>query len=167
MTATTPAPGPLQRFLDQAQSFEADATRDLEAARTLEELEAARVRHLGDAQGRLRVLQRELGALAKDDRPSAGRRFNEVKRRIEELHAGRKAALEASARHVIACGEGATKRSVVAVNFGLRREEVVYRPRLMGHRAGPYAARAAVESWSRLTASGGLKPCRSISQVAL
>jgi phenylalanyl-tRNA synthetase alpha chain len=98
MTATTPAPGPLQRFLDQAQSFEVDATRDLESARTLEELEAARVRHLGDAQGRLRVLQHELGALAKEDRPSAGRRFNEVKRRVEALHAGRKSALEATGR---------------------------------------------------------------------
>src|ERR671929_223319 len=49
-------------------------TRDFESARTLEELEAARVRHLGDAQGRLRVLQHELGALAKEERPSAGRR---------------------------------------------------------------------------------------------
>jgi phenylalanyl-tRNA synthetase alpha chain len=98
MTATTPAPGPLQRFLDQAQSFEADATQALEAARTLEELEAARVRHLGDAHGQLRALQHELGALAKEDKPSAGRRFNEVKRRVEELHARRKSALEAATR---------------------------------------------------------------------
>jgi phenylalanyl-tRNA synthetase alpha chain len=96
MTATTPAPGPLQRFLDQAQSFEAAATHDLEGASTLEDLEAARVRHLGDAHGRLRALQHELGLLAKEDKPSAGRRFNEVKRRVEELHTRRKAALEAA-----------------------------------------------------------------------
>ena len=43
----------------------------------------------------------------------------------------------------------------------------LYRPRLVGHRIGPYAARATAESCSSLTASGGLKPCRSISQVAL
>src|SRR5215213_2282038 len=39
----------------------------------------------------------------------------------------------------------------------------LYRPRLVGHRIGPYAARATAESCSALTASGGLKPCRSIS----
>ena len=43
----------------------------------------------------------------------------------------------------------------------------LYRPRLVGHRIATYAARAAVESWSRLTALGGLNPCRSMSQVAL
>ncbi len=43
----------------------------------------------------------------------------------------------------------------------------LYRPRLMGHRVAAYAARAAVESRSCRTALGGLKPWRSISQVAL
>ena len=43
----------------------------------------------------------------------------------------------------------------------------MYRPRLVGHLVAAYAARAAVESWSCRTALGGLKPCRSISQVAL
>jgi phenylalanyl-tRNA synthetase alpha chain len=87
------APGPLEGFLQQADAFEADATRDLEAARTPEELEAARVRYLGDVQGRLRGLQQALATLAKADRPSAGRRFNEVKQRVEALHAARRAAV--------------------------------------------------------------------------
>ena len=43
----------------------------------------------------------------------------------------------------------------------------VYRPRFVGHRIAAYAARAAVESWSWRTAFGGLKPWRSMSQVAL
>ena len=43
----------------------------------------------------------------------------------------------------------------------------VYRPRLVGHRFGAYAARATAESCSSRIAAGGLKPCRSISQVAL
>ncbi|MDQ3997789.1 MAG: phenylalanine--tRNA ligase subunit alpha [Gemmatimonadota bacterium] len=67
--------------------------RDLAAARTPEELESARVRYLGDVQGLLRGLQQALGKLAKDDRPAGGRRFNEVKRRVEQLHAERKAAI--------------------------------------------------------------------------
>jgi phenylalanyl-tRNA synthetase alpha chain len=86
----------LDQFLKQAESFEADATRDLAAARSLEELEAARVRYLGDVQGMLRTLQQRLGKLAKDDRPVAGRRFNEVKQRVEQLHAERKSALAGS-----------------------------------------------------------------------
>jgi hypothetical protein len=47
------------------------------------------------------------------------------------------------------------------------RRRRVYRPRLVGHLVAAYAARAAVESRSCRTASGGRNPCRSISQVAL
>jgi phenylalanyl-tRNA synthetase alpha chain len=83
----------LDQFLQQAEAFEADATRDLAAARTPEELEIARVRYLGDVQGMLRTLQQGLGKLAKEDRPVAGRRFNEVKQRVEQLHVERKSAL--------------------------------------------------------------------------
>ena len=43
----------------------------------------------------------------------------------------------------------------------------LYRPRLMGHRIGAYAAKAAGESCSSMMAAGGWKPCRSISHVAL
>jgi phenylalanyl-tRNA synthetase alpha chain len=86
----------LDQFLKQAESFEADATRDLAAARSPEELEAARVRYLGDVQGLLRTLQQGLGKLAKQDRPVGGRRFNEVKQRVEQLHAERKSALAGS-----------------------------------------------------------------------
>ena len=38
--------------------------------------------------------------------------------------AERQAALEAWARHVVTCGEGAARGDVVAANFGGRREEV-------------------------------------------
>jgi phenylalanyl-tRNA synthetase alpha chain len=93
---TTTAPGPLERFLQQAEAFEADATRDLGAARTPDELEAARVRYLGDVKGLLRTLQQGLGALTKEDRPIAGRRFNEAKQRVESLLAERRAALAAA-----------------------------------------------------------------------
>ena len=42
----------------------------------------------------------------------------------------------------------------------------LYRPRLVGHRAGACAAGAAGESRSRLTAAGGLGPCRPTGRVA-
>jgi DNA replication protein DnaC len=47
------------------------------------------------------------------------------------------------------------------------QKQLMYRPRFLGHRIGAYAARAAGESCSSLTAAGGLNPCRSISHVAL
>ena len=62
---TTTAPGPLDRFLQQAEAFETEATRDFGAAQSPEELESARIRHLGDAKGALRTLQQGLGSLAK------------------------------------------------------------------------------------------------------
>ena len=86
----------LDQFLKQTESFEADATRDLAAARSPDELEAARVRYLGDVQGMLRTLQQGLAKLAKEDRPIGGRRFNDVKQRVEQLHAERKSVLARS-----------------------------------------------------------------------
>ena len=61
-------------------------------------------------------------------------------------------------------------RSIMVSKDGRRISADVmdlYRPRLVGHLVAAYAARAAVESWSCRMALGGLKPCRSISQVAL
>ncbi len=51
--------------------------------------------------------------------------------------------------------------------LGILNAILLYRPRMPRHRAAAYAASAAVESWSRRTALGGLKPCRWMSQVAL
>lgn len=42
-------------------------------------LEAARVEYLGARSGRLKSLQKNLGTIPADDRPEAGKRFNEVK----------------------------------------------------------------------------------------
>ena len=44
---------------------------------------------------------------------------------------------------------------------------VVYRPRLVRHLVGAYAALAAGGSCSARMAAGGRKPCRSMSQVVL
>jgi phenylalanyl-tRNA synthetase alpha chain len=53
------------------------------------------VRYLGDVKGVLKTLQQRLGALAKEDRPVAGRRFNEAKQRVEALLAERREAVVA------------------------------------------------------------------------
>jgi phenylalanyl-tRNA synthetase alpha chain len=51
---------------------------------------------LGDRQGRVKALQEALRTIAKEDKPAAGKRFNETRSRLEALHGERRAALERS-----------------------------------------------------------------------
>jgi phenylalanyl-tRNA synthetase alpha chain len=88
----------LDQFRADADAFGREATAALNEAGDLDALEAARIRYLGDSQGRLKSLQRALALLDRDSRPEAGRLFNEVKRRIEALHSERQEALGAAAR---------------------------------------------------------------------
>ena len=95
MTAPT---SDLQSFLSQLDEIERDGVPALEGAADAASLEVARVEFLGDARGRLRAAQKGLGAVPREDKPAAGRRFNEVKTRLESLLAERRAAIEAASR---------------------------------------------------------------------
>ena len=95
----------LQEFLRRIEAFEQDATPALRNAASPEELEAARIKFLGDRSGLLKAIQKELGALAKEDKPAAGRAFNEVKTRVEALHEERGRALAAAARGATASAD--------------------------------------------------------------
>ncbi len=64
---------------------------------------------------------------------------------------------------VIAASKTGARLAVIAAPDG--RAGRLYHPRMLKHRIAAYAAIAAVGSWSRLTASGGLNPCRSMSLV--
>lgn len=75
--------------------YEAAAVAALNAAGTGEELEAARIEFLGKKKGRLRDLQNQLKDATPEQRPVIGKRFNEIKNSLTELHTGRKAALAA------------------------------------------------------------------------
>jgi phenylalanyl-tRNA synthetase alpha chain len=46
-------------------------------------LEAARIEFLGQKSGRLKDVQKSLGGIPKEDKPAAGKRFNEIKASIE------------------------------------------------------------------------------------
>jgi phenylalanyl-tRNA synthetase alpha chain len=89
----------LQSFLKLIETFEQDAAPAFRESATTDDLEAARIRFLGDRSGQLKAIQRELGALPKEDKPAAGRAFNEVKQRVTELH-------EARARELRSGGAG-------------------------------------------------------------
>ncbi|MHB1071455.1 MAG: phenylalanine--tRNA ligase subunit alpha [Gemmatimonadaceae bacterium] len=83
----------LESFLAQLDTLEHEGVPLLEGAADADALEAVRIDLLGDARGRLREAQKALGAIPREDKPAAGRRFNAVKQRLESLHAERRAAL--------------------------------------------------------------------------
>jgi len=73
----------LPQFLAELESLTAEAHAAFQAAADTAALEAARIEFLGAAKGRLKNAQKGLGAVAKDDKPAAGKRFNDVKTEIE------------------------------------------------------------------------------------
>jgi phenylalanyl-tRNA synthetase alpha chain len=84
----------LQDYLDEADTIEREGLATFEGASDLDALETARIAYLGDRHGRVKALQEALRAIAKEDKPAAGKRFNETRTRLEVQHAERKSALE-------------------------------------------------------------------------
>lgn len=73
----------LADFISELDALLAEAEGTFTAASDPTSLEAARIDFLGAAKGRLKNTQKGLGAVAKEDKPAAGKRFNEVKTAIE------------------------------------------------------------------------------------
>jgi phenylalanyl-tRNA synthetase alpha chain len=73
----------LAEFLGELEQLIEAGTAAFEGARDVEALEAARVEFLGAKSGRLKAAQKGLGGVAPSDKPSAGKRFNEVKQALE------------------------------------------------------------------------------------
>ncbi len=73
----------LADFLQQLDELEQAAVRAFTEAVDGEALEAARVEFLGAKSGRLKDVQKGLGQVDKQDKPAAGKRFNEAKTAIE------------------------------------------------------------------------------------
>jgi phenylalanyl-tRNA synthetase alpha chain len=86
----------LHQYLSEAEGIERDGSAALQHAGDADALEAARIAYLGDRQGRVKALQEALRGVSKDDKPAAGKRFNEVRTRLEALHAERRQAIERS-----------------------------------------------------------------------
>ena len=80
---TTPNISSLADFLGALAELESSGLRRIAEARSTDELEAARVELLGRTSGALTHLSEKLGALPKEDRREAGRRFNEVRSAID------------------------------------------------------------------------------------
>ena len=90
----------LHEYLAAAESIERDGAAALNGAADPDALEQARIAYLGDRQGRVKALQEALRGIPKEDKPAAGKRFNEARTRLVSLHDDRKAALECASTGV-------------------------------------------------------------------
>jgi phenylalanyl-tRNA synthetase alpha chain len=89
----------LHEYLSEADTIEREGVAALEKAPDGDALENARIAFLGDRQGRVKSLQEALKGIDKADKPAAGKRFNEVRTRLDALHAERKTVLDRAQRH--------------------------------------------------------------------
>ncbi len=83
-------------FLAELDALTADAQQAFAAAQTPDAWEAARVEFLGAKSGRLKDVQKGLGSVPKEEKPAAGKRFNEVKQLIQEASETAKARIDAA-----------------------------------------------------------------------
>lgn len=71
-------------FFADLEGLLAAAQAAFAGASTAPELDAARVEFLGAKSGRMKDVQKGLGAVPKEEKPAAGKRFNEVKQAVQQ-----------------------------------------------------------------------------------
>ncbi len=84
----------LAELLAELESLSAGAVAAFSGAADRESLETARVEFLGAKSGRLKAAQKALGSVAPADKPTAGKRFNELKQSLEAAFATANKRLE-------------------------------------------------------------------------
>ncbi len=77
----------LSAFQVELDTFAAAAQAAFTAAANDDALEAARIEFLGAKSGRLKTVQKQLGSVAKEDKPAAGKAFNDAKSAVEAAFA--------------------------------------------------------------------------------
>jgi phenylalanyl-tRNA synthetase alpha chain len=84
----------LQQFLADIERLTADGIGAFQRADSAAALEAARIEFLGDRSGKLKAVQIALGELPKEERPAAGRAFNEAKGSLSSVFEQRELAVK-------------------------------------------------------------------------
>ncbi len=87
---------PLDSFLAELERFRAAAEAALGASADAAAVEAARIEFLGARGGRLKSIQKSLGALSPADKPAGGRHFNDAKTAVADLLAAAQARVVAA-----------------------------------------------------------------------
>jgi phenylalanyl-tRNA synthetase alpha chain len=86
----------LEQFLAESDKLREAGLAAFAQAGDADAIEAARIQFLGDRSGQLKNVQQALGALPREDKPAAGRAFNELKTQLTA--AFEEAAARAQAR---------------------------------------------------------------------
>ena len=87
---------PLAELIEQLNKLVANADQAFQQAADQEGLEAARIEYLGAKSGKLKDAQKQMAGIDKSDRPAAGKRFNEVKQRLQAAYEAARKDLEAA-----------------------------------------------------------------------
>lgn len=74
----------LDEFVDQLDQLVQGASGAFNEAADADALETVRVEFLGAKKGKLKSVQKSLGAIEKEDKPKAGQKLNEVKQAIQQ-----------------------------------------------------------------------------------
>jgi phenylalanyl-tRNA synthetase alpha chain len=85
----------LSVFISELDALAAAAQKAFDSAADAAALEAARVEFVGAKSGKLKDAQKGLGSVGKDDKPAAGKKFNEIKAAVEGALAAAQARLVA------------------------------------------------------------------------
>ncbi len=75
----------LDDFLSEIRKLSSDAEQSFAAVDSPSKLEEARVEYLGAKNGRIKSVQKLMGELAAEDRPTGGKHFNEVRLLLQRL----------------------------------------------------------------------------------
>jgi phenylalanyl-tRNA synthetase alpha chain len=75
----------LDRFVQSLDAMLEEARALLSSADSADALETLRVRFTGAKNGELKTVQKGMGQIAPEDRPAAGKRFNEVRDALQHL----------------------------------------------------------------------------------
>ncbi|MFN7731585.1 MAG: phenylalanine--tRNA ligase subunit alpha [Pirellula sp.] len=73
----------LERFVSALESMLEEARASLSSVETSEALEQLRVRFVGAKNGALKTIQKMLSEIAVEDKPAAGKRFNEIRDAVQ------------------------------------------------------------------------------------
>jgi phenylalanyl-tRNA synthetase alpha chain len=86
----------LQSYINDADTIEREGVAAIANAADAAALEDARIAFLGDRHGRVKALQEALRDISKQDKPAAGKRFNEARTRLQEALEARRTILSRS-----------------------------------------------------------------------
>jgi phenylalanyl-tRNA synthetase alpha chain len=85
----------LDAFQKCLEELASEAERAFEAATDVETFEQARVSYVGARSGQMKALQKQMGALAKEDKPAGGKKLNEAKTRVQAAMEAAQSRLDA------------------------------------------------------------------------